>query len=114
MEAGYNNLDLDGATQLDDGGTIRNAKETEGKGWYAQAGYLIKNWNLQPWATYAKWDASDDTGSFYDMQFGLSYFFKGHNANIKAGYEYLKADENIGASDEDTIKSFLIGFYVTF
>ena len=113
-EVGYHDLDLDDATQLIDGGTIRNAKETQGNGWYAQAGYLIKNWNLQPWVAYANWNADNDRGSFYDWQGGLTYFFRGHNANIKAGYEYLKSDENIGSSNEDTINTFLLGFYVTF
>lgn len=113
-EVGYNDLNLDDATQLIDGTDISNAKETQGNGWYMQVGYLIESWNLQPWAAYASWDADDDRGSFYDWQAGLTYFFKGHNANIKAGYEHLKSDENMGSSDEDTINTFLLGLYVTF
>ncbi len=113
-EVGYHDLDLDDATQLMVNGTVRNAKMTQGDGWYAEAGYFIKNWNIQPWAAYAVWNADDDGGSFYDWQIGLTYFFKGHNANIKAGYEYLKSKENMGASNEDKINTFLLGFYVTF
>jgi hypothetical protein len=117
FEAAYNSLDLDDATQLDDGsGTLKDARQTQGDGWYMQTGYLINDWNLQPWAAYEVWntDASDSTGSFDAWRIGLSYFFKGHNANIKAGYESLKSDTNIGSSSEDTVNSFLVGFYITY
>ncbi|MFZ0727719.1 MAG: porin [Desulfobacterales bacterium] len=116
-EGGYQHLDLDNATELitDASGLgIQNAELTQGEGWYTQIGYLIESWKLQPWAAYSKWNATDDRGSFYDWQVGLTYFFKGNNANIKAGYEYLKSDKNMGASNEDSIKSFLVGFYVTY
>ena len=117
LEGGYINLDLDDATQMDDGGAApRDARQTQGDGWYTQAGYLIKDWNLQPWFAYGNWDtdAADDRGSFSYGQVGLTYFFKGHNANIKAGYEFFNAEEDIGTSDQDDIGTFLIGFYVTF
>jgi len=38
----------------------------------------------------------------------------GQNANFKAGFESFKADANIGSSNEDTINSFVIGFYTTY
>lgn len=117
LEGGYQNLDLDDATQLDDGGAAPvDAKQTQGDGWYSQAGYFINDWNLQPWLAYGSWDtdASDSEGSFSYWQVGLSYFFRGQNANIKAGYEFFNSDENIGTSDEDDIGTFLLGFYVTF
>lgn len=49
IETAYMNLDLDDATQLNDTtSTRKNARQTQGNGWYAQARYLIKEWNLQP------------------------------------------------------------------
>lgn len=117
FEAAYSNLDLDGATQLDDtSGTLKDARQTEGNGWYMQAGYFFKDWNVQPWAGYEVWDseAADGTGSFDAWRLGVSYFFKGHNANIKAGYERLESDTNISGSSEDAVNTFLVGFYITY
>ena len=45
----------------------------------------------------------------------MTYFFKGHNANIKVGFEQFRSDQNIGRiSDDKNIESFLIGFYVSY
>ncbi|MCF6248415.1 MAG: OprO/OprP family phosphate-selective porin [Desulfobacula sp.] len=117
FETAYLDLDLDNATQLNDStATRKDARQTQGNGWYAQTGYLFKDTNIQPWAAYEQWesDATDNTGSFDSWRVGLTYFFKGHNANIKVGYESLKSDTNIGSSTEDTIDTFLVGFYITY
>jgi hypothetical protein len=119
IEAGYSNLDLDNSTALRDSasGPSKNAKETQGQGFYVQSGYFINNLNLQPWALYESWysDASDDLGSWSAWRAGLTYFFKGHNANIKVGFEQFRSDQNIGRiSDDKNIESFLIGFYVSY
>ncbi len=118
VEAAYESLDLGGATALDhDGDTSTatvNARQAEGEGYYVQAGYLVKN--VQPWVEFEQWDskAADDKGSYNMMRAGISYFIKGHNANIKAGYERLNADTTLGSTDEDTINSFVMGCYVTY
>jgi hypothetical protein len=119
IEAGYSNLDLDNSTALRDSanGAPKNAKETQGQGFYVQSGYFINNLNLQPWALYESWytDASDDLGSWSAWRVGLTYFIKGHNANIKVGFEQFRSDQNIGRiSDDKNIESFLIGFYVSY
>lgn len=119
IEAGYSNLDLDNSTALRDSanGPPKNAKETQGQGFYVQSGYFINNLNLQPWALYESWysDASDDLGSWSAWRVGLTYFIKGHNANIKVGFEQFRSDQNIGRiSDDKNIESFLIGFYVSY
>jgi len=119
VEAGYSNLDLEGSTSLQDSdsGPPKNAKETEGQGFYVQTGYYLKNLNFQPWALYESWhsDASDDVGSWSAWRVGLSYFFKGHNANVKVGFEQFRSAENIGdTSDNKNIESFLVGFYVSY
>ena len=119
IEAGYSNLDLDNSTALRDSasGAPKNAKETQGQGFYVQGGYFINNLNLQPWTLYESWysDASDDLGSWSAWRVGLSYFIKGHNANIKVGFEQFRSDQNIGRiSDDKNIESFLIGFYLSF
>jgi len=118
LEAGYSNLDLEDSTSLRDSasGPPKNAKETEGKGFYVQSGYYLENLNLQPWALYECWysDASDDAGSWSAWRVGLSYFIKGHNANIKVGLERFSAAEKIGGSADKNIDTFLIGFYVSY
>jgi len=118
FEAGYSNLDLEDSTSLRDSasGPPKNAKETEGKGFYVQSGYYLENLNLQPWALYERWysDASDDAGSWSAWRVGVSYFIKGHNANIKVGLERFSAAEKIGGSADKNIDTFLIGFYVSY
>ena len=117
FEAAYHNLDLDDATQLLDGVVGgQNALQTQGDGWFAQAGYYFEKWKLQPWLGYETWvsDAVDETGSYDGWRVGLTYFFQGHNANIKAGYESIRTETNIAGSDQDSIDTFLIGFYVTY
>jgi hypothetical protein len=118
IEAGYSNLNLDNSTALRDStnGPPKNGQETEGQGFYVQSGYFINNLNLQPWALYESWysDASDDLGSWSSWRAGLSYFIKGHNANIKVGFEQFRADDKIGGTADKNIESFLIGFYVSY
>jgi len=118
FEAGYSNLDLEDSTSLRDSasGPPKNAKETEGKGFYVQSGYYLESLNLQPWALFERWDsdASDDVGSWSAWRVGVSYFIKGHNANIKVGFEQFRADEKIGGTADKNIESFLIGFYVSY
>lgn len=119
FEAAYIDLDLDSATMLDPSGSgnpasARNAKQSQGNGWYAQAGYYINKW--QPWVGYETWDsdASNDKGSFDAYRIGLTYFFAGHNANIKIGYEHFEADEDFTGTKEDSIDTFLAGVYITY
>jgi len=118
FEAGYSNMDLEDSISLRDSasGPPKNAKETEGKGFYVQSGYYLENLNLQPWALYERWysDASDDAGSWSAWRVGVSYFIKGHNANIKVGLERFSAAEKIGGSADKNIDTFLIGFYVSY
>jgi hypothetical protein len=118
FEAAYNNLYLGNSTSLRDSATAppKNAKETQGQGFYVQSGYFIKDLNLQPWGLYERWysDASDDLGSWQAWRVGLSYFIKGHNANIKVGFEQFSADQKIGGTADKNIESFLFGFYVTY
>lgn len=111
-EAAYINLDLDGAGTLM--GTGRNARQAQGDGYYAQAGYFFNNW--QPWVEYETWDSdgADGRGGYDAYRVGLSYFIKGHNANIKAGYEIFDADTQFTGTREDQIGSFVLGLYVTY
>jgi hypothetical protein len=113
-EAAFQDLDLDDATSLDDSSSItKDARETQGNGFYVQTGYLFNNW--QPWVANEQWnsDAPDDTGSWDAWKVGLTYFVKGHNANIKLGYENWKSDQPFSGT-EDTITTFLLGFYITY
>jgi hypothetical protein len=121
VEAAYQDLDLDDAISTNTS-TI-NPRQTQGDGWYVQAGYYITDWKLQPWFMYEAWDsdARNSVGDFDTWRVGLSYFFKGHNANVKVGFEQFKADRNFTTSaaggantGDDTINTFLIGFYVTY
>jgi Phosphate-selective porin O and P len=123
FEAAYENLDLDDATALDHDGdgfgvgatATKDASQAQGDGYYVQVGYYINK--LQPWVDYEKWNSDSATGKGgYDMyRLGATYFFKGHNANVKAGYEKLNADETIsGTTSEDSIESIVAGIYVTY
>jgi hypothetical protein len=133
-EVAYQNLDLDNAKALITGSTTtatadlgtgavtttttpttQNAKQTSGDGLYGQIGYYLEDYKVQPWFGFDYWktDAGNDIGSFSSYRVGASYFFKGHNANIKAGYEYFKAKESV-PGEEDKIHTFVTGFYVTF
>jgi hypothetical protein len=117
FETAYQNLDLDDAAPLvmDDGSlSPNNPKESQGDGMYVQAGYYVNQW--QPWAEYESWDSdgADDKGDYDIFRVGVSYYFEGHNANVKVGYERFHADANIGSSSEDTINTFALGLYLTY
>ncbi len=120
LEAAYINLDLDGAGPLSATGTP--AKNSEGDGFYFQAGYFFQNmdpaWlnNFQPWFDFETWDSdgAGDRGRFDNFRIGLSYFLKGHNANIKIGYEVFDADRDFTGTSEDSIETFVSGVYVTY
>lgn len=118
VEGAYESLDLGGARQLDHDGDVatapRDATRAEGDGFYVQAGYLIDK--FQPWALFEQWtsDAEGDKGSYEAYRVGLTYFIRGQNANLKIGYERMKAASDIATSTEDTIDSFLVGAYVTY
>jgi hypothetical protein len=115
-EASYITLDLDDATELYYDGTTatKNATRSQGDGFYVQAGLLVDKW--QPWLSYETWDGDDASGkgSFDQYRLGLTYYLKGQAANIKGGYEVLEADAPIGSSTEDSVNSFVIGFYTTY
>lgn len=116
VEGAYIKLDLDEATietaPLPAVATL-DTRQTAGDGFYVQAGYLMGNW--QPWAAFETWgsDAANNFGSFDALKLGATYFLKGHNANVKAGYEILNADWNITGT-EDKINTFVVGLYVTY
>lgn len=118
VEGAVESLDLDDATALDHDGdpetAPRDATRAQGDGFYVQAGYLVDKW--QPWVEFEQWnsDAADDTGSYDLYRVGMSYFIKGHNANLKAGFERAKAESTFSGTDEDTIDSFVVGCYVTY
>lgn len=103
FEGAYQDFDLDGANP-----------QAEGDGFYVQFGYYKNKW--QPWALYEDWssDAASGKGGYSIYRVGVSYFMAGQNANFKAGFESFSADANIGSSREDSINSFVVGFYTTY
>jgi hypothetical protein len=105
-EAAFSDLDLDDATP--------QATQSQGDGWYFQAGYYINKW--QPWFEMESWssDANNDLGSYDSYRIGITYFFKGHNANVKLGFERFEPDQNFSGTNEDSIDTFLLGFYTTY
>jgi hypothetical protein len=112
LEGAYSKLDLDDAGTLTDAGG--NGRQAQGTGYYVQAGCLINK--IQPWAAYETWDSdgANNVGDYALYRVGASYYLKGHNANIKAGYERFKARWNLTSGNEDTINTYLLGFYVTY
>jgi hypothetical protein len=92
---------------------------TEGKGGYVQGGYYFTDWKVQPWVAYEQWNATNAFGRWSAYRVGLSYFFKGQNANIKLGYERVNAEKDIGSSPtensgKDSINTLVLGLYLMF
>lgn len=114
-EAGYVDLDLGGGGTMvkADGTTLGNAARAQGSGWFAQAGYFVNDW--QPWINYERWksDAADARGSYKAYRAGLSYYLKGHNANVKAGFEVFKPDTGF-TSQQPNVKSVVVSLNVDF
>lgn len=105
-EAAYSDLDLDDANA--------SSSQSQGDGYYFQAGYYINQW--QPWFEYETWDgdADSDLGDYDSYRIGISYFFKGHNANIKLGLEKMEPDQNFSGTTEDDTTTLVLGFYTTY
>lgn len=108
-EAAYSDLDLDDATTA--------SSQAQGDGFYVQAGYYIDKW--QPWVEYEEWNGdapgSSDVGTYSQYRIGVSYFFKGQNANVKLGYEYTDLDNyDYSGTTEDDRSTIILGFYTTY
>ena len=105
LEAAFSDLDL--------GGFDSAALRSEGDGYYVQAGYYLNKW--QPWIGYEAWEsnAADGTGNYDAIRVGISYFFKGHNANVKAGFEQFNTDIPF-SGNEDSSTALVLGFYITY
>ncbi|MBI4846856.1 MAG: hypothetical protein HY810_10370 [Candidatus Omnitrophica bacterium] len=118
-ELGYQTLDLGDAGALQSKsastGTLtalstNSAKQASGSGMYLQTGYLFGT-TWQPWLGFEQWesDAESGKGSYDAYRLGVTYYIKGHNANIKAGYEQFNSDAKIGTSQEDSVGTFVVG-----
>lgn len=115
-ELALNKLDLGGVDNiLEDGAatalsTSVTGNMAQGDGYFLQLGYYKSQW--QPWVMYENWSSDDaaNQGSFNNMRVGVTYFHKGHNANIKLGYEKYSPDQ-AGGAEIDTIA---LGFYMTY
>lgn len=117
LEGGFTQLDLGGAEWAYNGSysdavsnsSFKNFKESEGNGYYVQVGYLIMD-KIQPWLMFNQWntDATGGAGGFVAYRAGVSYFFKGHNANIKLGW-YRK-----NAKGESITDSYILGFFMNY
>ena len=107
-EAAYSALDFD------DNQFLLNS---QGNGYYLQAGYYINKW--QPWFELEKWesDRPDKQGNADIYRLGVTYFIQGHNANIKFAYENFSTDVPfviVGNATEDSADAFVVGFYTTY
>ncbi|MFP4181631.1 MAG: porin [Thiohalospira sp.] len=122
-EAGWMDLDLGGGDVAfrDGDGDVMDKNATidraQGSGYYAQTGYTVGDW--QPWVAHESWgsDADQDWGSYDATRLGITYLIDGHNANIKAGYESLTAENEISEGEhggEDSIGTFVLGGYITY
>ncbi len=93
--------------------------ETEGKGFYVQAGYYLPQWRLQPWAAYEQWNATQSFGRWNAFRVGVSYFFEGDRSSLKLGYERVNTEEDIGSSPtlnsgKDSINTVAISYTFSF
>lgn len=120
LESAYNNLSLGSKGVLvstaDPTQTLGvSAKQAQGDGFYVQAGYFIDalggipgGW--QPWLEYEQWHAGLVDGSYDAFRAGLSYFWKGQNANVKFGYEQVNP-KGAGLPNIDT---FGVGVFMNY
>ncbi len=117
-EASHSRLDLDNAMAFDAVGDhdtpFVNPRQSQGDGYYVQAGYFWNAW--QPWLEFEKWNSNDDTskGSYDMYRIGVSYFLKGHNANVKLGFEQMEAEAPLGNTVEDSIDTVTLGLYLKY
>jgi len=69
-----------------------------------EAGYYIRSLKLTPWLQWQRRDMLDtDSGDETRTGLGASYYWVGHNANIKAGYTHI-APHGVGAQRQFTIQ----------
>ncbi len=115
LEGAWTDLDLDDAGIMNtSAGAAINAtttgKTVQGDGFYIQAGYLMGNW--QPFFMYEEWDSDGaaGAGSWDNIRGGVAYYFKGHNANVRAAVEKTGNDA-AGAAD---ITTAVINFNITY
>jgi hypothetical protein len=112
VEAAYNKLDFDDAIDF---------MANQGAGYYVQAGYYLAS-GFQPWFLYEAFssDATAGTdgtpGDFTAFRIGATYYLDGHNANVKLGFESFKPDVamDVGGTQEDTLNSVTLGWFVTY
>jgi len=111
--AGDGSLTAEAAWMMLDWGDAASYMASQGTGFYGQAGYYINEW--QPWGEVEVWssDADDDTGNATQFRIGITRFLKGHNANVKAGFEVTTADVPI-IGTEDTTNAFVLGLHTTY
>ena len=120
-EAAYINLDLDNGQRLtDQTGTLLNAaattttaRQSEGDGYYFQAGYTYGQW--QPWVGFETWDSKSagNNGGFESFRVGVTRLIDGHHANIKLGYERLRTAQPY-SGNEDVMDCVVAGLYITY
>jgi len=105
-EAAFSDLDLGSATVY--------SEQSQGNGWYVQAGYLVNQW--QPWVEFESWDgdAASGLGDYDSFRVGITYYLKGHSANLKLGFESFKGDRNFTGTAEDTTNTLVFGVYTTY
>lgn len=117
-EVGYVHLDLGGGGALAPSPsgpastlTFGIANQAQGGGFYAHAGYYVEK--LQPWVEYEQWksDAAGNVGGFKAYRAGVSYYLKGHDIKVVAGYERFEPEVPLAAG-QDTVQSFLAGLYI--
>ncbi len=114
LEGAWTDLDLDDANVLNNSAgaalSANSGKQVQGDGFYIQTGYLMGNW--QPFFGYEQWnsDGVADAGSWDAIKGGVTYYFKGHNANVKAGVEKV-GNDLVGAND---ITTAIINFNITY
>jgi hypothetical protein len=116
LEAAYQKLDLGGGSTtflapVSDTLLARGTGEqAEGWGYYAQTGYYINK--IQPWVLYESWTSNaGDTGSFFAIRGGLTYYIKDQNANVKFGAEYFKAKDS---TEKSSVFSVAFGFFAQY
>ncbi|NNJ71600.1 MAG: hypothetical protein HKP09_00310, partial [Enterobacterales bacterium] len=113
FESAYTELDLDDTSNpLADFSfeplSAIPASQTQGHGYYAQAGYMLGHW--QPWIMLEDWQTDNplNNGSWRAKRIGLTYYLQEKNIYFKFGIENT---EVLGEDSKD-ITTAALGMYL--
>lgn len=79
--------------------------DTKPRGWYAQGGYLIEGFNIEPVARYEVYDQDSNSAdkSENDTTVGVNWYGKGHSLKVGLNWVHTRYEDNAsgGLANDD-------------